>query len=138
MSKVLVGWDWLENSIDILANKLEAGNHEITHVTGIPRGGLIPAVLASHKIGLKFIPYSEACQASNREQILLIDDICDTGHTVAENLQKEFLIATLLLRYNSPVEPHIFCEMIEDDSWIVFPWEEESSEPIQDYLVSEE
>jgi hypoxanthine phosphoribosyltransferase len=65
--------------------------------------------------------------------ILLVDDICDSGVTM-KDYADQFITATLCMRYVSETIPEFYGEKIEDDRWLVFPWEKNNSKPIQDYL----
>lgn len=123
--KIPLTWEEIEILVDILCNKIIVKFPFIKSVTGIHRGGLIPAVLVSHKLSL---PYVNEIS----ENTLVIDDICDTGLTLEES--KGTYTASLLLRYNSKFIPDIYSERIKTDDWIVFPWEVETDPFIQDYL----
>ena len=129
--KVFMSWGWVDHQIQVIANSIEDKN-EFVAVTGVPRGGLIPAVMLSHKLGLKYIPYQQA--VSKRRPVLVVDDISDSGLTLTGVGNKGFITATLCVRYNTQYTPDYYGEEITDDRWIVFPWEENDSKPIQGYL----
>lgn len=129
--KVFISWSWVDHQINVLANKINNVN-EYVAVTGIPRGGLIPAVMLSHKLGLKYIPYEQAI--SKRRPILVVDDISDSGLTLTDIGNKGFKTATLCVRYNTQYTPDYYGEEITSDRWLVFPWEDNDSKTIQGYL----
>ena len=129
--KVFMSWNWVDLQIEILANKI-GSNSKFTVVTGIPRGGLIPAVMLSHKLGIKYMPYREAIKAL--KPVLVVDDIADTGYTLTELGTRGFSTATLCFRYSTQYTPEYYGEEITDDRWLVFPWEENDSKTIQGYL----
>jgi uncharacterized protein len=129
--KVFISWDWVDTQIEVLANKIQ-NKSEFVAVTGVPRGGLIPAVMLSHKLGLKYIPYTQAVR--KKRPILIIDDISDSGLTLTDIGSKGFKTATLCVRYSTQYTPDYYGEEITDDRWLVFPWEENNSKPIQGYL----
>tara|TARA_B100000900_G_scaffold409458_1_gene425432 strand:+ start:1070 stop:1474 length:405 start_codon:yes stop_codon:yes gene_type:complete len=129
--KVFMSWHWVDLQIEVLADKI-GNDSKFTIVTGIPRGGLIPAVMLSHKLGIRYVPYKEAIKAS--ELVLVVDDIADTGHTLTEIGTKGFCTATLCCRYSTQYTPEYYGEEIIDDKWLVFPWEENDSKTIQGYL----
>ena len=52
--KVVYDWDWVDQQIDSIGEKLES-IEKPQFITGVPRGGLIPAVLMSHKFEIPFI-----------------------------------------------------------------------------------
>ena len=135
--KVFYDWDWVSCQLSQIHTQLTEVDYNISHITGIPRGGLIPAVLFSHRYGFKFIELNQAIRLnkSSREKVLVFDDIADTGITLSELDQYNFKTATLTTRKGSKVTPTFTGEIITNDDWLVFPWEEKDSKTIQDYLV---
>tara|TARA_R110000823_G_scaffold86138_1_gene192814 strand:+ start:218 stop:640 length:423 start_codon:yes stop_codon:yes gene_type:complete len=134
--KVSYSWKWVNEQIDAIGEKLEAiGKPEF--VTGVPRGGLIPAVLISHKFRIPFIGLEAAktLPGELKKGILVVDDISDSGNTLEQIRRHNFLSATLAVRYSSTFTPTFYGELIKDDRWIVFPWEEYNAHSVQDYLV---
>ena len=135
--KVFMSWKWVDDQIDELAKRLK--DKKLRYISGIPRGGLIPAIMLSHKLGVTYIPFDEAKKygrhnlSFKNEEILLVDDICDSGVTMKDYAPR-FITATLCLRYVSETIPEYYGEKIEDDRWLVFPWERNDSKTKQDYL----
>lgn len=136
IEKKFYDWSWIDHQLEIIGEKLEKTNKP-DYISGVPRGGLIPAVLASHKFGIQFIPLESAkgLSSSQRQNILVFDDIADSGETLLNLNIYGFLTATLAFRHNSKFLPDLIGEYINDDHWLVFPWEQENSKTIQDYLV---
>ena len=134
-NKVYLSWKWVDEQINTIGDKLEGLNLEF--VAGIPRGGLIPAVMMSHAFGIKYISYSSAKMLPGdfRKKTLVVDDISDTGVTIAEADKLKFITATLCIRVGTKTVPYFSGEHINDDRWLVFPWEKLDSVPMQDYLV---
>ena len=103
-------------------------------IYGIPRGGLIIAVIMSHKLN---IPYITDLKSMYGKKYLIVDDIADTGVTL-NKLKAEVFdhadIATLHYNTESLVEPKYYVDL-KNDSWIVYPWENENSLEIQDYML---
>lgn len=132
--KVFLSWKWVEDQINTIGDKLEG--HNLEFVSGIPRGGLIPAVMMSHVFGIKYISYSSArlLPQEVRKNVLVLDDIADTGHTLKESVELGFKTATLAMRSGTFTMPLFYGELITDDRWLVFPWEKLDSVPMQDYL----
>ena len=128
--KMYLSWDDIQNAVNDLCKQIPFELPNIDSVHGIPRGGLIPAVLISHKLGL---PYVNAVGPNT----LVVDDIADTGVT----LDKGPGVYTAVLHYKphtSCFKPTIYSELHEGNEWIIYPWETKDSDPIQDYLKSEE
>lgn len=134
-SRYFLAWDWVEEQLNTIGEQIES--KELEFVSGIPRGGLIPAVMASHLFGIKYISYSSAklLPKDIRENTLVIDDIADTGHTLVEADELGFLTGTLAVRSTTQTLPTFSGELINDERWLVFPWETLKSESKQDYLV---
>jgi hypoxanthine phosphoribosyltransferase len=129
VKKVYYDWNDINNLLDIIWFK--SGN-KFKSVTGIPRGGTILAVLYSHRFNVKY-----AATANLDSEQLIIDDIADSGDTL-KLWKKTFptnTFATIHYKDISIVKPEIFAKEIKEDyGWIVYPWEKEDSNTIQDYL----
>ena len=129
-NKIFLCWDDIDKAVNNLCDKIRHDLMNIDSVHGIPRGGLIPAVLISHKLGL---PYVGAVGPNT----LVVDDICDSGVT----LEKGPGVYTAVLHYKphtSCFQPTIWSETHDGDEWLIYPWETKDSDPIQDYLKSDE
>lgn len=115
-------------------------------VIGVQRGGLIPGVHLSHVLGVPFdvLHWSNngVKESSNPslitnkgKNILLVDDICDSGITLKEILTRyaEWNLDTAVLVYNN-INPHHITptyygwEMNRNDvpQWFDFWWEQEN------------
>lgn len=134
--KLYLSWTWVDEQLHNIGERLESVD-KLEFISGIPRGGLIPAVIMSHAFGIKYISYSSAKMLPKeiRKNVLVIDDIADTGHTLKEANELEFLTGTLAMRVGSKTTPNFYGELINDDRWLVFPWEKLDSIPMQDYLT---
>ena len=134
-NKLFLSWKWVDDQINKIGDKLEGLDLEF--VSGIPRGGLIPAVMMSHAYGIKYISYSSAkmLPLELRKKTLVIDDISDTGLTMSEADKLKFITSSLTTRVGTKTLPRLTGELISDDRWLVFPWETLDSIPVQDYLV---
>ncbi len=128
--KIFVSWKWVDEQIEVLATKIP--NDKFKSVAGVPRGGLIPAVMLSHKLGIDYIPFNHLQEYSN--EVLIVDDISDSGVTLTEIGTKGYHTATLCSRYSTQYTPDYYGEEIDNDRWIVFPWEENDSKTVQGYL----
>jgi len=138
--KVFYSWEWLDKVIMELGETILSSSTEIEYVTGVPRGGLVPAVMLSHYMNKKFKPYNECLEMTNnaRQKVLVVDDISDSGETLLKAETFGFQTATLTVRHSTIFYPDFYCDKIENDSWLVFPWEREDSKTLQDYLVDSE
>jgi hypoxanthine phosphoribosyltransferase len=93
-------------------------------IVGIGRGGLIPAVMISHKLHIPFV-------SRINKDTLVVDDICDTGETLKNTIG--MYTATLHYKPTAIFTPDFYSKEVGTE-WIVYPWERSDSETIQDYL----
>ncbi len=95
----------------------------IKYVYGIIRGGLPIAVHLSHYLGVPLFEQNlfslETIFTINPSNILIVDDICDTGRTLEK--YKDFKTATLFYKERASVMPDFYVEVVE--KWQIFPWE---------------
>jgi len=127
-NKIILSWDDLEILVDILCEKIITELPNIDSIYGIPRGGLIPAVMVSHKLGL---PFAKAILPNT----LVIDDIADSGITLDNTVG----CYTAVLHYKphtSCFEPNVYAEKHEGDEWVIYPFERTDSKQIQDYKLN--
>jgi len=134
-NKLYLSWKWVDEQINKIGDKLEGIDLEF--VSGIPRGGLVPAVMMSHAYGIKYISYSSAkmLPLDLRKKTIVIDDISDTGLTMSEADKLKFITSSLCTRIGTKTLPRLTGELISGQEWLVFPWETLDSIPVQDYLV---
>ncbi len=130
MEKLYLSWEDIENDINILCNKIK--ERKFQFITGLPRGGLIPAVLISHKLDITYKSLNLS-KAIEEGKYLLIDDIADSGETLIDKKYKGYIKATLHYKKHSLIKPDYYAREIPNDMWLVYPWENEKSKTIQDY-----
>ena len=138
-NKSFLSWDDIEVLVKKLCDKILISNLEIKDIWGLPRGGLIPAVMVSHKLG---IPMTKGTITPNT---LIIDDICDSGVTLSDYFDYHqtqysfpFELKTAVLHHKphtSIFHPTIFAKQWSSNDWIIYPWERNDSNSIQDYKV---
>ena len=125
-NKIYLSWDDVSQLVDVLCEKIITEQPNIDSVFGLKRGGLIPAVMISHKLDL---PWSDVMLPNT----LVIDDIADTGVTL-KNTVGCYNAVLHYKPHTSCIKPNIYAEMHEGNEWIIYPWEKKDSEQIQDYL----
>lgn len=130
MEKLFLTWEDIENDINILCNKLK--DRKFQFITGLPRGGLIPAVLISHKLDITYKSLNLS-KAIIEGRYLLVDDVADSGETLVDKKYDGYVKATLHYKKHSLIKPDYYAREIPNDVWIVYPWENEKSKTIQDY-----
>jgi hypothetical protein len=95
-------------------------------IIGIPRGGLIPAVIMSHCTGLPIVEIRDIKKGS---AYVLVDDVSDTGKTLTEWQERLIknhcagVIATLHRKPWTTQPPFWFVE--ETKKYILYPYESE-------------
>ena len=108
-----------------MCNTIATSGAQIKSVTGIERGGLIPAVMISHKLSIPYV-------TKINKDTLVVDDICDTGVTLKDMVAG--FTATLHYKPTAIFTPDFYAKEVGSD-WLVYPWERKDSEAIQDYLT---
>ena len=115
MNNVYITWDQFGKMVDELSIKILETNEMFDGVYGLPRGGLPLAVSLSHKLDLKLLLYPT-------KNTLVVDDISDTGKTLASHKNKK--IATLFSTEWTISSPDWFInKKLNKEEWIIFPWE---------------
>ena len=127
--KEFVTWNVIDEAVTDIAFNIKNTNKDFKGVYGIPRGGLILAVMLSHKLDLPLIMSKDELD----ENSIIIDDIADTGKTLLDFIEYESYVVTIHEHEQSLIKPD-YSVIDKGDKWIVYPWETEDSEEIQDYL----
>lgn len=147
-------WQDIEHMIAVITNTLTRDNWKPDYIVGLTRGGLVPATIMSNQTGItmhaldvRFRDMSNdyAGPESNKrmkldalkgKKILIVDDINDTGKTMAwikndwevhfseDNVRFAALIDNSASNFDVDYTAHEINKM-ERDVWIVFPWEGE-------------
>lgn len=165
MNKEYVSWQELEGMSLDLARQIQASNWRPDYIVGITRGGLAPAVLLSNYLDIPMWTLRVSLRdhadtdnstesnlwmsedAFNGKNILIVDDINDTGNTI-NWIRKDwqtsayptdtkwasiwggnvrFAMIYDNLASNAEVEVTYTVREVnkdEDPVWIVFPWED--------------
>ena len=153
-----VSWKQLHDLTYLLAKKIQGENRKHDLIVGIARGGLTISHIASDFLKLPVASFTISSYKDLKRQelsdisyhvggslknmnILLIDDISDTGKTFIRGVKylKELgathiTTAAPFIRQGSDYEPNFYVkEMI--DEWVVFPYDiRETVEAIQTNL----
>ena len=123
MEKEFYTWDNFEKDCDSLVRVIKESNARFKNIYGIPRGGLIPAVRLSHKLDIPLLSDKDIIT----KETLIIDDIADSGNTLAKLRDDIDTLTTATLFYskNSIFKPTHYCRI--KNKWVIFPWEEEKT-----------
>jgi len=115
-NKIKISWWDVDDLVKGLCDKI---------IKDLP-GGLIPAVLISHRLSL---PYTDMVGRNT----LVIDDICDSGITLKES-PGAYHAVLHHKPHTSCFTPDLYAELHEGDDWLIYPWEMDDSISMQDYL----
>jgi hypoxanthine phosphoribosyltransferase len=137
MDKRYLNWNDVDRAINRLVASINSSEIKLDAVGGLPRGGLIPAVLLSHRLSIPFV--SQANIASITGNILIVDDICDSGKTLKKfKFEENVYTATLHWKQSAEYQPNYFWEIAYENEWIVYPWENKDSQTKPDYATKGE
>lgn len=110
------------------------------------RGGLVPAVIASHWLGIKMYsmepkdlektihPYPRNIIKSKKPSVLLIDDISDSGTTFQKcsdyliKLGYNVITCAIVMKVGTGFIPDIYELVVSKDRWVMFPYENMDNE----------
>jgi len=114
-NKIPLEWEEIDRLVDILCEKIITQIPSIDSVMGLPRGGLIPAVMVSHRLDLPLVTLPEP-------HTLVVDDIADSGVTLTNTPG----IYTAVLHYKphtSVFKPNLYSVEYKGDDFLQYPWE---------------
>ena len=170
VEKLYVSWNEVDSMADDIVGQMFSDNWKPDYIVGITRGGLTPALMLSHKTNIKMhtldvrlrdgggsnlesnlwmaedaFGYEDTkTLVSYRKNILIVDDINDTGETInwiKDDWQASCIpnnpawnsvwhqnvkFAMLFENEASKVSSDYHCKKVnkfEKDVWIVYPWE---------------
>lgn len=147
MDNLIYTWSDFDRDIFDISNQLLDWIPD--YIVGVKRGGLIPAVKLSHIFNKPLIMMScqlrdsndkevrlyEVEEIQNDKNVLIVDDICDSGITMSQIILKFYSngfsidnIKTSSLMYNTSQNFIVdyYAQSIDrsiDKRWIIFPWE---------------
>ena len=114
-----VDWEQVETFLDEISVISDLYNLNFTGVYGLPRGGLLLAVMISHRLNIPLL-------LAPCKNCLIVDDIADTGisleHYDIDKNEKQYYITTMYYHRQSKVVPDFYVYE-KTDNWIKFPWE---------------
>lgn len=139
-------YEMFEYGMDFLELEISSSGREFDYIIGLNRGGLIPAVVLSHRLDIPMIALNFQTRDSkfrsidsNTKQLLLnkavlvVEDIVDSGKTI-ELLKKELEglvvsldVAALVYNVEQDVDARYYDVILkrsEDQAWVNFWWEE--------------
>ena len=125
--KHYMSWMGFEFAINKFVRDYKKNDYKCDFIYGPPRGGQPIAVTLSHRLGVPIINGVDDYwkhYSRPRTNILLIDDIADTGKTLKPLIGTNIIIYTIYYHQQSIVKPDYYV-FEKKDEWVVFPWEED-------------
>ncbi|MGJ0620330.1 MAG: xanthine phosphoribosyltransferase [Methylocystis sp.] len=140
-----VSWDMFHRDARALAWRL-ASIGGFSAIVAVTRGGLVPAAIVARELGLTVVetvcvasyheemergdvqvlkPLTETILARPSAEVLIIDDLVDTGATakaVRDMLPKAHF-ATVYAKPQGLPMVDTFVTEVSQDTWIFFPWD---------------
>jgi hypoxanthine phosphoribosyltransferase len=145
--RLVYSWQDFDNDILSVTRQINNSLWIPDYIVGVKRGGLIPAIKLSHYFNKPMIMMScqlrdnsdhevkllEAEKINTSSNILIVDDICDSGITLSK-IMSTFMdrgcsfVKTSCLFYNTEQDfvvdyPIRSLNRSQNKEWIVFPWE---------------
>lgn len=118
-----VDWGTYDKYVRELAAQIHLQNLDLEYVTGVPRGGLGLAVHLSNLLKIEFLAFEDIAAVKHAHQLLVCDDVSDTGVTLQGFVNRGCITATLFVKPQSIAMPTFHAAVVPDEAWINFPWE---------------
>lgn len=141
-----------DKDIETLVRKIKRSKVEFSYIVALSRGGLIPGVILSHKLGLRLVPISWSTRdhenkesncwvpedINNGKKVLVVDDIVDSGEalrtmfedwnlSVCKKLDyNNIYVASLIYNKDQSIVPNFYGTKIsrkKTPEWFEFWWE---------------
>ncbi len=137
--KLILSWDDIRATIWSLIEQLQ--NEPIEKIVGISRGGLIPGVMLSHRLGCDFEPLVwqtrdfkaqgwgrlHKIKQEDQSKVMFVDDICDSGLTIQQirQLVPSSRWTVLYSKMDDNYVDFTGKRLYNDSRWVIFPWEKQ-------------
>ncbi len=138
-----VSWEQVHRDCKALAWRL-VGMQKWERIIGIARGGLIPAAIIARELDVRLVDtvcvssYTLRTQGEfsilkeiqgDGEGWLIIDDLVDTGKTaqVVRRMLPKAHFAAVYAKPEGRAFVDTFITEVSQDTWILFPWDTETS-----------
>jgi len=116
----LLSWEEINGAAEVLATRWQGT--PLTKVWGVPTGGVVAAYEFSRVSG---IPLLRSYPAHVDPSLLIVDDIVDSGRTLAPYKTAGFQVDALYRRDHAPEDLAPDAHLVEE--WVQFPWESTGS-----------
>ncbi len=126
----VICWDDINSAVEEITRQIIDTGITYEVIYALPRGGLVPAVMLSHRLDVPLVLNMEEVWRLKvkHKNALIVDDIADTGETLKYFIEQNFDVATLFVReHTSKIKPKYSYKNINHDNWLLFPWETRST-----------
>ncbi len=152
MEKVNYSYEDFQTGINVITRWILDDNYRPDYIVGVVRGGAIPGIYLSHRLGIPIqlvhwatrdigiVENEDNCWIPEDlvagKKILIIEDIIDSGLSIASlkaswqksvfDLIPQDAIKIAALWYNKDNPNHVKCDFYHkkhNREWITFPWE---------------
>lgn len=144
---IIYSWNDFDNDMNLIHSQIMSDGWIPDYIVGVKRGGLIPAIKLSHILKKPMIMMScqfrdnddneikllEAESLPKNKNVLIVDDICDSGTTfskiIVEFIRQGFYSTKTCSIFHNPAQnffANYYAREIDrtkDNRWIIFPWE---------------
>lgn len=139
-----ISWEQFHSDARALASKL-INRKDLKKIICVTRGGLFPAAVLARELEIRWIDticvvgYDEESRGSHAsllkvpktdgEGVLVVDDLVDSGRTgrIIRELMPKAYFVTMYAKPKGQEVVDDFVISVDQDTWILFPWEAELS-----------
>ncbi|MGN1079440.1 MAG: xanthine phosphoribosyltransferase [Alphaproteobacteria bacterium] len=139
-----ISWEQFHSDARTLASKL-INRKDLKKIICVTRGGLFPAAVLARELEIRWIDticvagYDEETRGSQAsllkvpetdgEGVLVVDDLVDSGRTgrIIRELMPKAYFVTMYAKPKGQEVVDDFVVSVDQDTWILFPWEAELS-----------
>lgn len=124
MNTHTLDWDDIDFYVNNIYNHVLASGKKYELIAGIARGGLVPAVMLSHKLGITMASIQPNDILDDEIRTLVVDEIYDTGKTIKNLLLRNPAIdIAVVISKDAQAPVGYIGKVLNTTNWIIFPWE---------------
>jgi hypoxanthine phosphoribosyltransferase len=126
-NKTFISWSEIDKLLDDIERQIKESGEKFDMIAGVTRGGLVPAVMLSHRLELPMMAITTEdaiLPISLAKKTLIVDEIYDTGKTIKGLKQVNPMTQFAVLYHNVGLDQlEFYGKKMRLDNWLVFPWE---------------
>lgn len=144
---IKIGWDTLHRDTVMLSHRLKSKG-PFKGIIAVARGGLVPAAIVARELEVRLVDtvcivsYDDKVQRDGEVMVLkpvegdgtgwlIVDDLVDTGNTFRQlrRMLPKAHYATVYVKPKGADTVDTTVIPIEQEIWLVFPWDDEPPRP---------